>query len=182
MPLEVKWPFPQAPSLAWNLASRVIMGLVGTYSCFWTRYVNKLNIHNEEVLYDLIEKRQPGTPLLTVCNHQYPEITTRLELAEDAVVNHEEVWLSLEKEGAPFGPCCVGLMNICKVNMTQEFMRFKWGIGRLLAECRLHPIILPLWHVGRIISEEVALLIQDYNSLESEADVLKEAGRNSQVS
>lgn len=35
-----------------------------------------------------------------------------------------------------------------KVNMTLERMRLKWGVGRLVYDSSVCPIVLPFYHVG----------------------------------
>ncbi|ESN94972.1 hypothetical protein HELRODRAFT_87213 [Helobdella robusta] len=35
-----------------------------------------------------------------------------------------------------------------KVNLTHRHMRLKWGIGRLIADCQMTPIVIPFWHLG----------------------------------
>uniref|UniRef100_A0A1B6CXT3 Tafazzin family protein n=2 Tax=Clastoptera arizonana TaxID=38151 RepID=A0A1B6CXT3_9HEMI len=35
-----------------------------------------------------------------------------------------------------------------RVNMTKEFIRLKWGVGRMIMESPVLPVVVPIWHVG----------------------------------
>lgn len=35
-----------------------------------------------------------------------------------------------------------------KVNMTKEIIRLKWGVGRMIFESPVTPIVIPIWHIG----------------------------------
>ncbi|XP_025830284.1 tafazzin homolog isoform X2 [Agrilus planipennis] len=35
-----------------------------------------------------------------------------------------------------------------KVNVTKENMRLKWGVGRMIYEAPVTPIVIPIWHIG----------------------------------
>ncbi|XP_067095816.1 tafazzin isoform X2 [Osmerus mordax] len=143
MPLEVRWPFPQCPLLPWRISSSLVMGMVGTYSYFWTRVLRLRHLWNfnkmrwtpaasdicfTKEFHSLFFSRGKCVPVCRgdgVYQKGMDFILDKLNRGE---------WVHVFPEG--------------KINTSEEALRLKWGVGRLIAECSLNPIILPLWHVG----------------------------------
>nr|XP_041567883.1 tafazzin isoform X6 [Taeniopygia guttata] len=143
MPLAVQWPFPAEPSRRWALASRVVTGLVGTYSCVWTRSLKLRHVWNLP--------RMRWTPTAAdICftrelHALFFSLGRCVPVCRGDGVYQRGMDFILEKLNQGDW---VHVFPEGKVNLGQEVARFKWGIGRLLAECRRDPVILPLWHGG----------------------------------
>ncbi|BFZ10442.1 hypothetical protein BsWGS_13482 [Bradybaena similaris] len=161
----------------WKLSSRFALRAVGLYSKLWIEWLNTVKIHNREVLDDLLENRPQERGLLTVSNHKScmddPLLWGTLKskhlfnfdlmrwcsAAEDIcfLKPWHAFFFSLGKvyplvrgdgvyqKGTEFS---IEQLDLGKINVTEEFMRLKWGIGRIIADCKKTPIVLPIWHVG----------------------------------
>lgn len=35
-----------------------------------------------------------------------------------------------------------------RVNMAKEYIRLKWGVGRMIYESPVTPLVIPIWHIG----------------------------------
>ncbi|CAI9734106.1 tafazzin-like isoform X1 [Octopus vulgaris] len=77
-----------------------------------------------------------------------------------------------------------------RVNLSKEFMRLKWGVGRLIADCNNNSLVLPIWLVGMDsilpnkkpyipkIGKTVTVLIGEPIQFKSDVQQLQNAGKN----
>eukprot|EP00794_Sanderia_malayensis_P006202 gene6202-6917_t len=186
VPNAFKWPFPDKISRIRHFKSCCVMFAVGMWSKLMLKYLNNLEIYNEEALEYYSRKREKGKPLITVANHasclddpvlwgmlswktlkNENYLRWSLGAQELLFTNRFHSWLfshgkvipvvrgdGVYQKGIDYALeklNCGGWVHVFpegKVNMTGGLIRLKWGVGRLIAECKMAPIILPFWHVG----------------------------------
>jgi monolysocardiolipin acyltransferase len=83
-------------------------------------------------------------------------------------------WLHLYPEG--------------KVNAEKVYLRYKWGVGRLISECRPLPIVIPIYHLGMDcilpnklpyiphFGQKVTICIGNPISMEDTVKILEDSG------
>ncbi|XP_074787225.1 tafazzin isoform X4 [Athene noctua] len=122
MPLAVRWPFPAGPPLPWALASRIVTGLVGTYSCIWTRSLKLRHVWS-------LHKMRWTPTAADICftrelHSRFFSLGRCVPVCRGDGVYQRGMDFILEKLNQGDW---VHVFPEGKVNMGQEFMRFKWG-------------------------------------------------------
>lgn len=228
MPLrEGAWQMPSTTKnlpvpWLWKISSRFTIATVGLFSKFWLVWLNKVKVHNREVLVDLLNKRPQGQGLLTISNHvsciddpliwahletkYFTPQKMRLTSAASDVCFTKDIYAKFFSRGQVF-PVVRGdgvyqkgmdfmveqldLGRWChhfpegKINATHEYLRLKWGVGRLISDTQRTPLVLPIWHVGMDsilpnkkpyipqIKKKLTILIGQPLDFTSEVEVLK---------
>ncbi|CAF0762524.1 unnamed protein product [Rotaria sordida] len=187
MPLSFNWPFPEKPTRYYKALSTVTIGLVGTLSRLWMKYITSVRIENVDILHNAVLHRDPKRSLITTANHHsclddplligatmpyrvfWNRQRMRWSLGADDIaftVRRHQRFFSLGKtipikrgDGVYQRPMDFALEQINqgdwvhifpegKVNLTKEIMRLKWGVGRLIAEANICPLVVPFYHLG----------------------------------
>uniref|UniRef100_A0A0K0DDP0 Tafazzin family protein n=1 Tax=Angiostrongylus cantonensis TaxID=6313 RepID=A0A0K0DDP0_ANGCA len=167
------WPIPTNPSLFYKIRSYITISLVASLSkLLFIGGANKLNVHNRERFLSAWEDR--SRPLITVSNH-------RSNIDDPVMWSAHNICFTKKMHTVFFAlgrcvPCVRGKgvyqkgMDFCvdKLNengwvhmfpegrVTANALRFKWGVGRLIMETIIPPVVIPIWcsNMDKIWSEK----------------------------
>ncbi|XP_076362654.1 tafazzin, phospholipid-lysophospholipid transacylase isoform X5 [Tachypleus tridentatus] len=146
MPLELQWPFPDfsKPHRLWQIRSSFVVCAVGMWSKIMTGILDWHHLMNPKVM-------RWSAAAHDIC------FTSKWHSTFFA---HGKTFPLCRGEGVYQWAMdfCVTLANAGnwihffpegKVNlMTKEFHRLKWGVGRLITETKICPLVIPFWHIG----------------------------------
>ncbi|CAD1473476.1 unnamed protein product, partial [Heterotrigona itama] len=177
MVYDIKWIIPKLrnTSSLWNIASSITFVAVGIFSKIIIEWLNRTTVYNKHIINQALEKRPRNVPLITVSNHHScfddPGIWATLNLK--SLMNRRKMRWSLAAHDICFtntwhsyffmlGKCIPVIrgagvyqeaMDFCieklaAVNIPLICCRLKWGVGRLILESPVTPVVIPIYHLG----------------------------------
>ncbi|KAL7749276.1 Lyso-phosphatidylcholine acyltransferase [Sorochytrium milnesiophthora] len=149
--------------------STAVCAVVGALSKLFVYAGTRLHTHNTHVLDDVVWRRAHGRPLITVCNHAstiddpalwgllrmrtfVPPTRLRWSLGAQEICYKNK--LRVYQAGMD---CAVDKLNEggwvhifpeAKVHQEDYLLPFRWGVARLIMDCDVAPLVVPIYHAG----------------------------------